>query len=592
MTLDERYNLINALVNNSPENIEIVKNYKPDTVHEAVLLDMVLHGGINGGESLPVITDTNRYTNEQIDTLLYEKVDTMAGFGLSQENFTTEYKELLDRIEGNPEYDPTGVQEHIANNDIHTTLEEKTTWNNKQNKLTIEEWDASQLANVTRDTIAFGKIDYVLAMTLNIDNGANNYFVMYLPPSVQGYPLQIISPCEDVTNSLYFRKCIDNTWSNTIRLETTNNKVESIDAFSDHNHYTSAKAVYDFVNALTKNKDLETYTDVNKLGLDSITSVTEIFNAMPDNSMGLFECDGVINGTPAQYGQLMIFKSSINRFNLLFKCSSASTTLENLIYVGNLKGENGTGVLWNKLLINANMVKSLNVSSTDDQIPTAKTVYNNLASASRVMERDTDWHTLITGSYRIVKERVSTFTNSLFDTFTNEYPYGNLIVFKSGLIHTSIYYPCGEGLNGDTNKPYDTDILIQVSRDDGTYGSWFKFDGTSDNELKACRTSVENIETTNIILEDTTKYSKESFKYNVTNGICQIAFELNCVNSQTSYITLVSNLPKNTIVQPQYFSNGTDSILVKIDELGNFMIKGGTTGNNSYMGNITYVVKQ
>ena len=313
---------------------------------------------------------------------------------------------------------------------------------------------------------------------------------------------------------------------------------------------------------------------------------------MPDNSMGVFECNGIIDGTPAQYGQLIISKSSINRFNLLFKCSSANTTLENLIYVGNLKGENGTGLSWNKLLTDLNIVKSLNVSSTDDQIPSAKTVYNNLVSASRVMERDTDWHTLITGSYRIVKERVSTFTNSLFDTFTNEYPYGNLIVFKSGLIHTSIYYPCGEGLNGDTNKAYDTDILIQVSRDDGTYGSWFKFDGTSDNELKACRTSVENIETTNIILEDTTKYSKESFKYNVTNGICQIAFELNCVNSQSSYITLVANLPKNTIVQPQYFSNGKDNILVKIDELGNFMIKGGTSGNNSYMGNITYVVKQ
>ena len=274
MTLDERYNLINALVNNSPENIEMVKDYKPDTVHEAVLLDMVLHGGINGGESLPVITDTSRYTNEQIDTLLYEKVDTMAGFGLSQENFTPEYKELLDRMEGNPTYDPTGVQEHIANNDIHTTLEEKTTWNNKQSKLVVEEWDASQLANVTRDTIGFGKIDYTLAMTLNIENGANNYFVMYLPPSVQGYPLQIISPCEDITNSLYFRKCIDNTWCDVIKLETTNNKVESIDAFSDHNHYASAKAVYDFVNTLTKNKDLKTYTNVNKLGLESTTSVT------------------------------------------------------------------------------------------------------------------------------------------------------------------------------------------------------------------------------------------------------------------------------------------------------------------------------
>ena len=592
MTSDERYNLMNTIFNNYPENIELIKNYKPDTVHEALLLYIALHGGINGGESLPVVSDSDRYTNEQIDALLYEKVDTMIGYGLSQRNFTPEYEELLQRIQGNPTYDPTGVQEHIANTDIHVTSDEKNIYKNKQNKLIVEEWDATELANVSRDTMAFGKIDYTLAMSLNIENGANNYFVMYFPPAVTGYPLQVISPCEDINNSLYFRKCIDNTWSDTIRLETTNNKVESIDAFSDHNHYTSAKAVYDFVNNLTKNKDLKTYTNVNNLGLNSITSVTEIFNAMPDNSMGIFECNGIIDGTPAQYGQLMISKSSINRFNLLFKCSSASTTLENLMYIGNLKGENGTGLSWNKILIDSNIVKSLNVSSTHDQLPSAKTVYNNLVSASRVMERDTDWHTLITGSYRIVKERVSTFTNSLFDTFTNEYPYGNLIVFKSGLIHTSIYYPCGEGLNGDTNKPYDTDILIQVSRDDGTYGTWFKFDGTSDNGLKACRTSVENIETTNIILEDTTKYSKESFKYNVTNGMCQIAFELNCVNSQTSYITLVSNLPKNTIVQPQYFSNGTDSILVKIDELGNFMIKGGTTGNNGYKGNITYVVKQ
>ena len=81
MTSDERYNLVKALFNNSPENIELVKNYEPDTVHEAVLLDMVLNGGIDGGASLPVVLGSNRYTNEQIDTLLTSfVVPTPIGF--------------------------------------------------------------------------------------------------------------------------------------------------------------------------------------------------------------------------------------------------------------------------------------------------------------------------------------------------------------------------------------------------------------------------------------------------------------------------------------------------------------------------------
>ena len=71
MTSDERYNLMNTIFNNSPENIELIKNYKPDTVHEALLLDIALHDGINAGETLPVVSDSDRYTNEQISISKY-----------------------------------------------------------------------------------------------------------------------------------------------------------------------------------------------------------------------------------------------------------------------------------------------------------------------------------------------------------------------------------------------------------------------------------------------------------------------------------------------------------------------------------------
>ena len=104
-----------------------VSNIIPTNTYEAQVLAIVKAGGLEAGVPLTIEDGGNYYTKEQIDTLLYEKVDTMAGFGLSQENFTPEYKAKLESLQN---YDDGAIQEHIGDTNAHLTVDDRIKINN------------------------------------------------------------------------------------------------------------------------------------------------------------------------------------------------------------------------------------------------------------------------------------------------------------------------------------------------------------------------------------------------------------------------------------------------------------------------------
>ncbi len=365
--------------------------------------------------------------------------------------------------------------------------------------------------------------------------------------------------------------------------EDKSNKVTILNKDNTDNQYPSAKVVYD--NCI-KNNNLKTYTDVTQLDLTSITSINEIFNAMEDNSLGIFECNGIVSDTPAEYGTLIIEKKNTARFNLLFKLSSQDEVLDNTLYVGSLKGLDGTGVIWNKIISSNMVATTLSSDVTNEQVLSAKCVYDNYLSTGKILEENTDWNTLTTGTYKIIGDRISTFTNSLFDTFPNEYPYGDLIVSKSGLIWHMMYIPNGNGLKDD-NTSYETNVVVMAGRDTGESGIWFKL--ASYNDLK------KRVEDTSWVTKTVSNnFSNGNVYYRKKDGRCDVYVENLIIGSSgvSSSTIICSGLPTPEVSMWTSISkdDGSTNMLVKPNINGDLVTYTGTQG--SYYGHFTYIVKE
>ncbi len=127
-------------------------------------------------------------------------------------------------------------------------------------------------------------------------------------------------------------------------------------------------------NIVEESTKLKTYTSLEQLGIDTTTAVTTgtIFNALPQNSsLNCFVSLTVVSDLPNQQGLLIITKTTKAGFDILFKRSGQSSKTENSLYVGQLKGEDGSGLTWLRLCTTsvAN-IDVTNVTIPSDLFPT------------------------------------------------------------------------------------------------------------------------------------------------------------------------------------------------------------------------------
>ena len=160
-----------------------------------------------------------------------------------------------------------------------------------------------------------------------------------------------------------------NVLSATTTIEELDKKVDkasiatTIDENSTDDTVASAKAVYD--NAI-KNNNIKTYTDITQLGLTTPTTVGAIYNAIPANScLNIFASLSSVTDLPLQQGLLSITKISTAGFDIIFKRSGSSSISDNAMYIGQLKGVDGTGLSWKKVCT----TKVADVPITDITIP-------------------------------------------------------------------------------------------------------------------------------------------------------------------------------------------------------------------------------
>lgn len=152
--------------------------------------------------------------------------------------------------------------------------------------------------------------------------------------------------------------------------------VTTLDSTNTDTQVPSAKVVYDNV----KDNRVKTYTDITQLGLTTPTTTSDVFNAMPDNSMFMYKVSTTSFTDVPTSGILMIHKRNKDGFHIELKRSFSISATRNDVFIAKLKGRDGTGLVWNKLISDIDIVTTLDSTSTDTQIPSAKAVYDNLQS--------------------------------------------------------------------------------------------------------------------------------------------------------------------------------------------------------------------
>ena len=98
--------------------------------------------------------------------------------------------------------------------------------------------------------------------------------------------------------------------------------------------------------------NMKTYTRLDQLGLTTPITVGDIFNAMPDSSLAIIQCGEKamsVTDVPIEFGILTIEKCNLSRFSILCKSSLGASLAPNELYIGQLKGIDGTGLSWKRV---------------------------------------------------------------------------------------------------------------------------------------------------------------------------------------------------------------------------------------------------
>ena len=184
-----------------------------------------------------------------------------------------------------------------------------------------------------------------------------------------------------------------------------------------------------------KDMNMKTYISLNQLGLASGCTTGDIFLAMPNGSKCIIDCSSYsVSDAPVSNGILIIDKSTNMRFSILFKKSSGSLIDTNAMWIGQLKGSDGSGLVWDEVLTSNKITASLNSSSTDAQILGAKSLYDVIENLRKELDTvcpKVDW----TSRYQD-NTTITSFTPS--DDELNKYPTSLNSMFDNCTTITSI----------------------------------------------------------------------------------------------------------------------------------------------------------
>ena len=127
-------------------------------------------------------------------------------------------------------------------------------------------------------------------------------------------------------------------------------------------------------------RNMKTYTEISQIGLSYPCTTGNVFNALSDNSMINLPVRSLANSitdAPEAYGVMTIIKYNKEYFNIIFKRSSDNSVASNNIYIGQLKGLDGSGITWKRLCgTSAKDVEAKEITTFIDSCVNGKVVYS------------------------------------------------------------------------------------------------------------------------------------------------------------------------------------------------------------------------
>ena len=252
------------------------------------------------------------------------------------------------------------------------------------------------------------------------------------------------------------------------------------------------------------------------------------------------------------------------------------------------RNESRIAELDNNKIDKSSIVTSLNSASTDEQVASAKVVYDNA-----IKDKNLKTYT------KLSQLGLTEGSETLSDIATNMENNSMLILNVSASSNVS-EYPVGYGVLvvSKLNINRVSFIFTETSGGNDTLRQWFaSYNGGKINVWqRVCATTVADVAKTTITFSDETKYSivNNNCMYFVKNGICTMQIYVTCNTPVGAWATVSTDLPKPSGF-PSYgmLSNptGNECVNYVVNTSGVLQLKNGTTGIN-YIGTFSYPVAE
>ena len=282
----------------------------------------------------------------------------------------------------------------------------------------------------------------------------------------------------------------------------------TIDSSSTNDTVTGTKAIYDYILANTDKFDVRGYAgdlDDVPFTISNATHCYLIYNSsctnIPNNLTGTLY--NTYFGDAAWATQLFI-------------------GLEGSIYTRNKA--NGTWSSWERYLRTADVVTTIDSTSTNDKVPSAKAIYNKSKNKTTDLPNGTD---IIAYADSISNETVADTVRIM--NAPNS-PYATNI---GSDFHYTIYNITDDGYKRIVAYDIRKNDMYMIMKHSGTWGTW----------RKVCTTSVKDVPKTRIELPNISpEFATGYIEFEVYNGVCYMAM-FNLAFANTSTGNLLVNIP-------------------------------------------------
>ena len=308
---------------------------------------------------------------------------------------------------------------------------------------------------------------------------------------------------------------------------TIPNIASALNSNSTNDEVAGALAVY---NSAIKDKNLKSFVFLSQLGLEAGCTVEDVFMATPVGSITTINVTSSnVANVPNPHGVLTIIKHA-SRHSLLFKVSGGESVLANDLYIGQLKGSDGTGLVWNKVI-------------SSDDLRDTKIMYLDCGGEFSHTHLGVDHTNTITevvrafGNYIINTYGKKQYAILEFSTNNNSSNFNiSLPNDRRSCIGTVRYMPWQH-----TNR---VQIILTDIINGNTYIGSLNNSDTGDIVWKrVCTTKVADVPTTVVTTTNTNVNTSSGYiRYRVKNGICYVSLH-NVVSIATGKQIISDSLP-------------------------------------------------